>query len=111
MCVSSILLKVCSFLRNRFQEIRDVARNTLTKIMEVLGVQYLMYILKEMQSTLVHGYQVMLKFFVALSRFVDFFVVVFWFFYVLQRETKGKLLLKLFCTGRIAWYYTTKYYS
>uniref|UniRef100_A0A8B9R1B4 UTP20 small subunit processome component n=1 Tax=Anas platyrhynchos TaxID=8839 RepID=A0A8B9R1B4_ANAPL len=53
----SILLKVCSFLRNRFQEIRDVARNTLTKIMEVLGVQYLMYILKEMQSTLVHGYQ------------------------------------------------------
>ncbi|XP_047917180.2 small subunit processome component 20 homolog [Anser cygnoides] len=53
----SILLKVCSFLRNRFQEIRDVARNTLTKIMEVLGVQYFMYILKEMQSTLVHGYQ------------------------------------------------------
>ncbi|XP_064011087.1 small subunit processome component 20 homolog [Pogoniulus pusillus] len=53
----SILLKVCTFLRNRFQEIRDVARNTLTKIMEVLGVQYLLYILKEMQSTLVHGYQ------------------------------------------------------
>ncbi|KAJ7422794.1 Small subunit processome component 20 like protein [Pitangus sulphuratus] len=53
----SILLKVCTFLRNRFQEIRDVARNTLTKIMEVLGVQYLLYILKEMQSALVHGYQ------------------------------------------------------
>ncbi|XP_065514435.1 small subunit processome component 20 homolog isoform X1 [Caloenas nicobarica] len=53
----SILLKVCTFLRNRFQEIRDIARNTLTKIMEVLGVQYLLYILKEMKSTLVHGYQ------------------------------------------------------
>ncbi|NXC50218.1 UTP20 protein, partial [Penelope pileata] len=53
----SILLKVCSFLRNRFQEIRDVARNTLTKIMEALGVQYLLYVLKEMQSTLIHGYQ------------------------------------------------------
>ncbi|NWH65197.1 UTP20 protein, partial [Geococcyx californianus] len=53
----SILLKVCTFLRNRFQEIRDIARNTLTKIMEVLGVRYLLYILKEMQSTLVHGYQ------------------------------------------------------
>ncbi|KAM9293238.1 small subunit processome component 20 homolog isoform 2-T2 [Morus bassanus] len=53
----SILLKVCTFLRNRFQEIRDIARNTLTKIMEVLGVQYLLYILKEMQSALVHGYQ------------------------------------------------------
>uniref|UniRef100_A0A672UNL4 UTP20 small subunit processome component n=1 Tax=Strigops habroptila TaxID=2489341 RepID=A0A672UNL4_STRHB len=53
----SILLKVCTFLRNKFQEIRDIARNTLTKIMEVLGVQYLLYVLKEMQSTLVHGYQ------------------------------------------------------
>ncbi|XP_053937766.1 small subunit processome component 20 homolog [Cuculus canorus] len=53
----SILLKVCTFLRNRFQEIRDIARNTLTKIMEVLGVRYFLYILKEMQSTLVHGYQ------------------------------------------------------
>uniref|UniRef100_A0A8C4U4T8 UTP20 small subunit processome component n=1 Tax=Falco tinnunculus TaxID=100819 RepID=A0A8C4U4T8_FALTI len=53
----SILLKVCTFLRNRFQEIRDIARNTLTKIMEVLGVQYFLYILKELQSTLVHGYQ------------------------------------------------------
>uniref|UniRef100_A0A8B9S342 UTP20 small subunit processome component n=1 Tax=Apteryx owenii TaxID=8824 RepID=A0A8B9S342_APTOW len=53
----SILLKVCSFLRNRAQEIRDIARNTLTKIMEVLGAQYLLYIVKEMQSTLVHGYQ------------------------------------------------------
>lgn len=61
--VFSILLKVCTFLRNRFQEIRDIARNTLTKIMEVLGVQYLLYILKEMKSTLVHGYQVMLKLF------------------------------------------------
>ncbi|KYO17523.1 small subunit processome component 20-like protein [Alligator mississippiensis] len=54
----SILLKVCSLLRNRAQEIRDIARNTLTKIIEALGAQYLQYILKEMQSTLVHGYQV-----------------------------------------------------
>uniref|UniRef100_K7GES8 UTP20 small subunit processome component n=1 Tax=Pelodiscus sinensis TaxID=13735 RepID=K7GES8_PELSI len=54
----SILLKVCSLLRNRAQEIRDIARNTLTKIMEALGARYLQYILREMQSTLVHGYQV-----------------------------------------------------
>ncbi|XP_028601568.2 small subunit processome component 20 homolog isoform X2 [Podarcis muralis] len=54
----SILLKVCSLLRNRAQEIRDIARNTLMKIMEALGAQYLQYVLKEMQSTLVHGYQV-----------------------------------------------------
>ncbi|XP_051857734.1 small subunit processome component 20 homolog isoform X2 [Antechinus flavipes] len=54
----SILLKVCTLLRNRAQEIRDVARNTLTKIIETLGVHYLQYILKELQSTLVRGYQV-----------------------------------------------------
>ncbi|XP_061495457.1 small subunit processome component 20 homolog isoform X2 [Rhineura floridana] len=54
----SILLKVCSLLRNRAQEIRDIARNTLMKIIEALGAQYLQYILKEMHSTLVHGYQV-----------------------------------------------------
>ncbi|XP_053108089.1 small subunit processome component 20 homolog isoform X2 [Hemicordylus capensis] len=53
----SILLRVCSLLRNRAQEIRDIARNTLMKIMETLGAQYLQYVLKEMQSTLVHGYQ------------------------------------------------------
>ncbi|XP_063164718.1 small subunit processome component 20 homolog [Candoia aspera] len=54
----SILLKVCSLLRNRAQEIRDIARNTLIKIMEALGPQYLQYVLKEMESTLVSGYQV-----------------------------------------------------
>ncbi|XP_072856319.2 small subunit processome component 20 homolog isoform X1 [Pogona vitticeps] len=54
----SIFLKVCSLLRNRAQEIRDIARNTLMKIMETLGPHYLQYVLKEMQSILVHGYQV-----------------------------------------------------
>ncbi|XP_048356593.1 small subunit processome component 20 homolog isoform X1 [Sphaerodactylus townsendi] len=54
----SVLLKVCSLLRNRAQEIRDIARNTLMKIMEALGAHYFQYILKEMQSILVHGYQV-----------------------------------------------------
>ncbi|XP_006888591.1 PREDICTED: small subunit processome component 20 homolog [Elephantulus edwardii] len=54
----SILLKVCALLKNRAQEIRDIARSTLTKIIEDLGVHYLQYILKELQSTLVRGYQV-----------------------------------------------------
>ncbi|KAG9345665.1 hypothetical protein JZ751_008809 [Albula glossodonta] len=53
-----ILLKVCVLLRNRFQEIRDVARNTLIKIIETLGCHYLQYVLKEMQGVLVKGYQV-----------------------------------------------------
>lgn len=55
---SSILIKVCVLLRNRFQEIRDVARGTLVKIIETLGRRYLHYLLKEMQSVLVKGYQV-----------------------------------------------------
>ncbi|XP_019108873.2 small subunit processome component 20 homolog isoform X2 [Larimichthys crocea] len=53
-----ILIKVCVLLRNRFQEIRDVARGTLVKIIETLGRRYLHYLLKEMQSVLVKGYQV-----------------------------------------------------
>ncbi|XP_071357681.1 small subunit processome component 20 homolog isoform X2 [Trachinotus anak] len=53
-----ILIKVCVPLRNRFQEIRDVARGTLVKIIETLGCRYLRYLLKEMQGILVKGYQV-----------------------------------------------------
>uniref|UniRef100_A0A3B3Y953 Uncharacterized protein n=1 Tax=Poecilia mexicana TaxID=48701 RepID=A0A3B3Y953_9TELE len=52
-----ILIKVCVLLRNRFQEIRDVARGTLVKIMQTLGCRYLQYLLKEMQGVLVKGYQ------------------------------------------------------
>ncbi|KAM8974068.1 small subunit processome component 20 homolog isoform 2-T2 [Pelodytes ibericus] len=54
----SILLKLCVLLRNRFQEIRDIARNTLIKIIETLGARYLHYVFKEMQTVLVKGYQV-----------------------------------------------------
>uniref|UniRef100_M3ZWC6 UTP20 small subunit processome component n=1 Tax=Xiphophorus maculatus TaxID=8083 RepID=M3ZWC6_XIPMA len=54
-----ILIKVCVLLRNRFQEIRDVARGTLVKIMQTLGCRYLQYLLKEMQGVLVKGYQQM----------------------------------------------------
>ncbi|XP_040885804.1 small subunit processome component 20 homolog [Toxotes jaculatrix] len=53
-----ILINVCVLLRNRFQEIRDVARGTLVKITEALGCRYLKYLLKEMQGVLVKGYQV-----------------------------------------------------
>ncbi len=56
--ICSIFLKVCVHLRSRFQEIRDVARNTLVKIIETLGHQYLHYLLSEMQAVLVKGYQV-----------------------------------------------------
>ncbi|XP_028307568.1 small subunit processome component 20 homolog [Gouania willdenowi] len=53
-----IVIKVCVHLRNRFQEIRDVARGTLVKIIETLGCRYLQFLLKEMQGILVKGYQV-----------------------------------------------------
>uniref|UniRef100_A0A3P9K9E8 UTP20 small subunit processome component n=1 Tax=Oryzias latipes TaxID=8090 RepID=A0A3P9K9E8_ORYLA len=53
-----ILIKVCVLLRNRFQEIRDVARGTLVRIVETLGCRFLHYLLKEMQAVLVKGYQV-----------------------------------------------------
>ncbi|ELW71577.1 Small subunit processome component 20 like protein [Tupaia chinensis] len=42
----------------RAQEIRDIARSTLAKIIEDLGVHFLQYVLKELQTTLVRGYQV-----------------------------------------------------
>ncbi|EHB06649.1 Small subunit processome component 20-like protein [Heterocephalus glaber] len=42
----------------RAQEVRDVARSTLAKILEDLGVRFLQYVLKELQTTLVRGYQV-----------------------------------------------------
>ncbi|XP_028638934.1 small subunit processome component 20 homolog [Grammomys surdaster] len=54
----SILLKVCVLLKNRAQEIRDIARSTLSRIIEDLGVHFLQYVLKELQTTLVRGYQV-----------------------------------------------------
>ncbi|XP_066524697.1 small subunit processome component 20 homolog [Hoplias malabaricus] len=53
-----VLLKVCVHLKSRFQEIRDVARSTLIKIIEALGSRYLQYLLKEMQGVLVKGYQI-----------------------------------------------------
>ncbi|KAA0720706.1 Small subunit processome component 20 -like protein [Triplophysa tibetana] len=53
-----VLLRVCVHLKSRFEEIRDVARSTLVKIIETLGHQYLHYLLREMKSVLVKGYQV-----------------------------------------------------
>ncbi|KAK0145461.1 Small subunit processome component 20 [Merluccius polli] len=53
-----ILLKVCVLLRNRYEEVREVVRGTLVKIMETLGPRYMLYLLQEMQSVLNRGYQV-----------------------------------------------------
>ncbi|KAA8580001.1 hypothetical protein FQN60_005536 [Etheostoma spectabile] len=53
-----IAFAMIKLMQNRFQEIRDVARGTLVKIIETLGCKYLQYLLKEMQGLLAKGYQV-----------------------------------------------------
>ena len=57
-CACSILLKVCVLLRNRYEEVREVVRGTLVKMIQTLGPRYLLYLLTEMQSVLNRGYQV-----------------------------------------------------
>ena len=53
----SILMKVCQFLKSRSKEIRVTARQTLMKILEALGVSFISYILRELNSALTRGYQ------------------------------------------------------
>lgn len=52
-----VLLDVCSILKSRAQDSRDVARKTLNDIALLLGPVYFGYILKELRNTLTKGYQ------------------------------------------------------
>ena len=52
-----VLLDVCSILKSRAQDSRDVARKTLNDIALLLGPVYFGYILKELRNTLARGYQ------------------------------------------------------
>lgn len=52
-----VLLDVCSILKSRAQESRDVARKTLSEIAIILGPCYFGYILKELRGVLTKGYQ------------------------------------------------------
>ncbi|XP_033739688.1 small subunit processome component 20 homolog isoform X2 [Pecten maximus] len=52
-----ILIKVCNFLKSRAKDIRDTARDTLTKILTSLGSRFLPYALSEMRGILKRGYQ------------------------------------------------------
>ncbi|XP_069106833.1 small subunit processome component 20 homolog [Argopecten irradians] len=56
-CYFSILIKVCNFLKSRAKDIRDTARDTLTKILTSLGSRFLPYALSEMRGILTRGYQ------------------------------------------------------
>ncbi|KAK2753509.1 U3 snoRNP protein [Arachnomyces sp. PD_36] len=53
----SVLLDISYILRSRSQDSRDVARRTLAEIAIILGPSYFGYILKELRSSLLRGYQ------------------------------------------------------
>ena len=53
----SVLLDIAFILRSRSQDSRDVARKTLSEIAVILGPSYFGYILKELRSSLLRGYQ------------------------------------------------------
>ncbi|TPX64406.1 hypothetical protein SpCBS45565_g05899 [Spizellomyces sp. 'palustris'] len=52
-----LITTLCQFLRCRGQDARDRTRDTLVKIAEVLGAEYLPFILKELEGALTRGYQ------------------------------------------------------
>ena len=52
-----VLLKVCNFLKSRANDIRNIARDTLMKILQSLGASYFGFVLHELQATLKRGYQ------------------------------------------------------
>jgi U3 small nucleolar RNA-associated protein 20 len=53
----SVLLDVCTVLRSKAQESRDVARKSLADIAIILGPSYFGYILNELRTALARGYQ------------------------------------------------------
>ncbi|KAJ3068143.1 U3 snoRNP protein [Podochytrium sp. JEL0797] len=52
-----LLTTVCVFLKNRLQDVRDGSRDALLKIAKELGPVYFPFIIKELQSALLRGYQ------------------------------------------------------
>ena len=52
-----LLPKVCQALRSRAQDLWDIGRDVLVKILASLGTGYLPFILKELRHVLTRGYQ------------------------------------------------------
>ncbi|RKP19810.1 hypothetical protein ROZALSC1DRAFT_21956, partial [Rozella allomycis CSF55] len=52
-----ILLEICSKLKSKNQEERDQVRKTLVEITKYLGVEYLGFIIENLQNNLLRGYQ------------------------------------------------------
>ncbi|SCU84481.1 LAMI_0C07646g1_1 [Lachancea mirantina] len=54
----AILTGVCQVLRSRSEELREAARRVLTKITQLLGPDYFVFIVKELKSALQRGSQI-----------------------------------------------------
>ncbi|XP_020586518.1 small subunit processome component 20 homolog [Phalaenopsis equestris] len=55
--LSSIIHHICAFLKNRLESVRDEARSALAACTKELGLEYLHFIVKVMQSNLKRGYE------------------------------------------------------
>ncbi|KAK2600264.1 U3 snoRNP protein [Conoideocrella luteorostrata] len=55
--LAGVLTDICHILRSRSWEAREMARDTLVKIAEVLGSSFFGFILKELRGALTRGYQ------------------------------------------------------
>ncbi|KAJ3375731.1 U3 snoRNP protein [Allomyces arbusculus] len=55
--VPALLTKLAQLLRARSQITRNQTRTTLIKILQVLGAKYLFFLIKELRSALLRGYQ------------------------------------------------------
>ena len=53
----TVLLNVFAFLKHRDYEVRSAAMQSITKVLEVLGFPYFYVILKQLNLTLVNGFQ------------------------------------------------------
>ncbi|PIA45006.1 hypothetical protein AQUCO_01700514v1 [Aquilegia coerulea] len=53
----NIIHRVCNFLKNRLESIRDEARNALAACLKELGLEYLQFIVKVLRGTLKRGYE------------------------------------------------------
>ncbi|KAF5199197.1 Small subunit processome component 20-like protein [Thalictrum thalictroides] len=53
----NIIHRVCNFLKNRLESIRDEARNALAACSKELGLEYLQFIVKVLRGTLKRGYE------------------------------------------------------
>nr|CAD1819808.1 unnamed protein product [Ananas comosus var. bracteatus] len=55
--LSSIIHRICNFLKNRLESIRDEARSALAACLKELGVEYLQLVVKILQAILKRGYE------------------------------------------------------